>query len=650
MFTSSFKVSSVLFFLALFSVAALAGDNDWRPITPAELAMKTPKVEPDADAEVIFWEVRVDDSNPENMAMKHYIRVKIFTERGREKYSKVDIPFTKGVKIKDLMARVIKPDGTITDLNKEDVFEREIAKTDKIKVKAKSFAVPGIDSGVIVEYRYQEVYSYGSAEDMRMVFQHDVPIQKISYYFRPYSNAKVLKFNVGDTNFVKEKDGFHRATMENVPAIKSEPQMPPEDEIRSWLLVYYQNDLKSTYNDFWSRYGGYLARTYEIKDTLKPGKDIKGVAAGIVNGDVDPESQISKIFAFCKAKIKNITFDPEQTDEQKELIKPNKSTMDTYKKLQGTSTDINELFASLATAAGFEARMVFGGDRSEKFFNIGEAHESFIHFSSIAVRINNRWKYFDPGNPFVSYGMLAWNEESTSVLLLGYKDYVTTETPLSGPEKSQAKRTGKFTLLENGTLEGTVKVEYSGHLSQGLKLENYKESVNKREEMLKDSVKKQLSTAEISDIVIENAADPDKPFTYSYKMKVPNYGSRTGKRLFFQPGIFQSGVNPMFSSAMRKYPIFFHYPWSEQDNIEITMPAGYELDNPDAPESLSDPNKIGVLKFVLAQNNGLLKFQRNFSFGGGGNILFPVEAYEPLKGMFNAFNKSDTHVITLKQK
>lgn len=158
------------------AMVALAQDKDWRPVTPAELAAKTPVVEPDADAEVMFWEIRVDDST-ENLVMNHYVRVKVFTERGREKYSKVDIPFRKGIRIKGIKARVIKSDGSRVELAKNDIFDREIAKTDKIKVRAKSFAVPNIDPGVIVEYRYQEVYEYGSANNMRMTFQHDVPIK-----------------------------------------------------------------------------------------------------------------------------------------------------------------------------------------------------------------------------------------------------------------------------------------------------------------------------------------------------------------------------------------------------------------------------------------------------------------------------------------
>ena len=109
--------------------------------------MKSPKVEPGADAEAIFWEVRIDDSSDSQLTQQHYVRVKIFTERGREKYSKFDIPFTKGIKIKDIAARVIKADGSIVEINSKDIYEREIIKVNKVKIKAKSFAVPNIEPG-----------------------------------------------------------------------------------------------------------------------------------------------------------------------------------------------------------------------------------------------------------------------------------------------------------------------------------------------------------------------------------------------------------------------------------------------------------------------------------------------------------------------
>src|SRR5947207_1019524 len=204
-----------------FSATTFAGD-DWRAVTPEELAMKAAKVEADADAEAIFWEVRIDDSSAENLSMQHYVRVKIFTDRGREKYSKFDIPFSKGMKIKDIAARVIKPDGSAVEIQKEDIFEREIIKANGLKVKAKSFAVPGLEPGVIVEYRYREVISEAGAAGMHLKFQHDIPVQTLSYYYKPYNKRapNYQSFNFQDTKFVEGDKGFWVATRTNVPALK----------------------------------------------------------------------------------------------------------------------------------------------------------------------------------------------------------------------------------------------------------------------------------------------------------------------------------------------------------------------------------------------------------------------------------------------
>lgn len=644
---------TVLFLCFLLGTTgqALCQDKEWRPVTPAEMQLKASSVEPGADAEVIFWEVRVDDTDPSSLKEKHWIRVKIFTEKGREKYSKVDIPYAKNVSIKDIKARVIKADGTIVDLAKADIFDREIAKKDKIKVKAKSFAVPNIEPGVILEYKYQEVYESTWAHNMKMVFQHDVPIQKITYFFKPAADTKYFLYNM-DQKFVKDKDSYYRATLESVPALKEEAYMPPQDAVRSWLLLYYTSNLKETTADFWSHAGYDIAQNWEIKDTLKPGKEVKAAAAQITAGVVGAEEQVKKIFEFCKTAVKNISFDPSMTDDQKKEIKPNKSTGDTYKRLQGTSVDVNELFASLTSAIGLETRLAFGGDRSEMFFNPRQAHTSFLHFSAVGVKVNDKWRYYSPGDKFVPLGLLDWTAEDSSVLLLGYKDYMTTGTSYSKPEQSEAKRTGKFKLLEDGTLEGTMRIEYTGHLANQYKLDNYKDSDNKREENLKDEVKETMSTAEVSAISIQNVTDPEKPFTYEFNVKVPNYAQKTGKRIFFQPGVFTFGTEPAFSAATRKYDIFFHHPWSENDNVEIQLPKGFELENADAPEVVGDRAGIGALKIEISidRQQNVLVYKRRFSFGDGGHILFPSSKYEPLKSLFDSFHKSDTHSLILKQK
>ena len=47
--------------IALLALAVAMEAADWKPVDQAELAEKTPKVEKDADAEIIFSDTRISD-------------------------------------------------------------------------------------------------------------------------------------------------------------------------------------------------------------------------------------------------------------------------------------------------------------------------------------------------------------------------------------------------------------------------------------------------------------------------------------------------------------------------------------------------------------------------------------------------------------
>ena len=669
MFLFNRKQFALLFSLCLLFVcaqSAFSQDKDWREVTPAELAMKTPKVEADADAEAIFWDVRIDDSSSDDLSRSHYVRVKIFTERGREKYSKFDIPFYKGLKIKDLSARIIKPDGSITDVKKEDIFEREIIKAGGVKIKAKSFAVPNIEPGVIVEYRYKEVISDAGAKGMHLDFQRDIPVQTLSYYYKPYNKNEpdYHSYNFTDTKFVKDEKGFYLAKRTNVPAFKEEPLMPPEETVRPWMLlqgssigfvnssafsISYTIKDPSNPTSYWGGVGA--EQSGLVKFMNKSNGDIKKTAAEVTASASTPDEKLRKLYEFCQTQIKNTSFDTSLTDDDRRKLPETKSLNDVLKRKSASSQYIDMLFGAMANSLGFETRIAYAANRKKMIFDPSMTNESFIHPAAIAVKDGENWRFFNPGVSFLPYGMLVWYEEDVWALAVGEKNFSWVKTPLSSVDKNIAKRTGKFNLLEDGTLEGTVRLEYSGQSGLDYRLENYDESPDKLENNIKEEVKNRMSTVEISNVSIENLNDAGKPFAYSYKVRVPNYAQKTGKRLFLQPGFFEYGGNPVFSTASRKYDIYFHYPWAEQDNIEISLPKGYDLDNADAPGTLADPQKVSLLNISIKINKAanMLIYNRQFNFGNGGYTLFPAKAYQPLKSLFDEFHKADTHTITLKQ-
>lgn len=636
--------------LAFLSVAVVsASGDDWRPIDPADMNLKAAVVEKDADAEGLFWEVRIDDSQPEELSLKHYVRIKVFTERGKESQSKVDIPYYGSTRIKDIAARVIKADNSIVELKKDDVFERTIVKANGVKVKARSFALPGVEPGSIVEYRWREVKPYGSANRLRLQFQREIPIQKVTYLLKPYPGTHYVSFHMGEARFVKDKDGFSSLSMANMPAFHEEPRMPPEDEVRSWVYLYYSEEDKVEPTKYWKDMG---KQFYEVtKDDMKANDEVKAAVAGIIGSASTPDEKLQLIYDFCRTRIKNLSDDASgMSDDEKKKLKENKSPAATLKRGMGTGGDIDMLFAALAKAAGFDARLALSGNRDDLFFDKSLSQASFLASSFIAVKVGEEWKFFSPAEMYTPYGMLGWREESQEALITDSKEPVWVKTATSAPEKSLEKRTAKLKLLEDGTMEGDVRIEYSGHSGYDRKEYNDDDSPAQREETLRDEIKARMSTAELSDIKIENVSDPVKPFVYMFHVRVPGYAQKTGKRLFLQPAFFEKGLSPLFSGSERRHGIYFHYPWSEADEVTIELPSGYALDNADAPGPIN-ANNISEYKPSIGISNDrkFLIYKRSFYFGGGGSILYPVRTYPNLKALFDTINKSDNHTITLKQ-
>jgi hypothetical protein len=643
--------------LALCAPAAIAGD-DWQPVDPSELALKTPVVEKDADAEALFWEVRVadefDGSEPRTV-LKHYVRIKIFTERGRESQSKIDIPYLGNWSIKDIAGRTVKPDGKIIEVKKEDILERIIVKDGGTKIKAKSFALPAVEPGSIIEYRWREVRNDQLAYYLRLRLQRDVPVQLVKYHVKPLSfpnfpfGMRVQTFHTTATPFTKGKDGFYYTTLTNVPAFRPEPRMPPEDSVRPWMLVYYTEDKKLSTDQYWKEFG--KDRYEENKNRMKVSDDVKQTVTTVIGDAATAEQKLERIFEFCRSKIKNTNDDASGlTLEERAKLKENKSPSDTLKRGMGTGRDIDLLFASMAIAAGFEARVISLADRSDVFFDRSFADDYFIQAYDIAVRVDGQWRFYDPASTYVPFGMLRWQEESQHALLSDPKEPAWVKTPLSPPEKTKEKRTAKMKLMEDGTIEGDVKVEYFGHFAVERKEWDDDDSPAQREETLRENIRSRLSTAEFADIKVENVTDPIKPFVYSYRIRVPGYAQRTGKRLFLQPAFFQRGIGPLFPASTRSHAIYFHYPWSEEDDVTIELPPGYALDSADAPAPFNGGDVSAYKPTLSVTKDGkMLLYKRIFFFGGGETILFSRETYGQLKNYFDMVHKEDNHTITLKQ-
>jgi len=124
-----------------------------------------------------------------------------------------------------------------------------------------------------------------------------------------------------------------------------------------------------------------------------------------------------------------------------------------------------------------------------------------------------------------------------------------------------------------------------------------------------------------------------------------NYASRTGKRIFFQPNVFDFGDQPLFSSPNRKHPVFFRYPFSEQDQISIELPRGFALESAVMPGKykLGDVGEY-MMSASVTRENPTLNLTRKFVWGRKGGIWF-----EPsVKAGWDEIHKMNTTNLTLR--
>ena len=166
----------------------------WLPITDAERQLKAPTVDADAGAEILFWRAHIVDellsSNRDiQRVFYHYVRLKVFDEKGKEKAGTIDLTYGNRGGILDVSGRTIKADGSIVELDKKAVYKRDIVRAGALTRKAVSFAMPGVEPGAIVEYRWRESDDSEDIFETHLKFQREFPVEKVTYFFQPASRT-----------------------------------------------------------------------------------------------------------------------------------------------------------------------------------------------------------------------------------------------------------------------------------------------------------------------------------------------------------------------------------------------------------------------------------------------------------------------------
>lgn len=638
------RSASLPFFLALaaFLTPLPAFAEDWLPVSPEELKMTSEPNAPGAPAIFLYRQVDRDDQNSHEY---YYARIKILTEEGR-KYADVEIPYLKGESdIHKLEARTIRPDGTVINFGGK-MFDKTIVKAGGQKIMAKTFTLPEVLPGTIIEYRYSQDIDAYYVSDVQWILSADLFTKRAKFSLKRYFEIPLAwSWPLGlppGTDPPKDDHNLISLETHDVPAFQAEDFMPPEDEMKYRVEFVYSRNLEKDPTKFWTEEGKREYRS--VQDfTNKRGAMEKAVSE-IVSASDSSEVKLRKIYARTQ-QIRNFTFEREKSEQElnRENLKEINNVEDVWKRGYGDGNYITWLFLGLARAAGFDAYPVEAATRNRRFFKQQLMDASDLNNNLVLVKLDGKDLYFDPGTAFAPYGLLPWHETAVQGLRLDKDGGSWVQIPVTDSSQSRVERKAALKLTDDGNLEGKLTVTFSGLYALRWRLDEVYEDAASREKSLEDEVKNSIPQA--AEVKLTNQPDwksSSPTLVAEYDIKVPGWATSAGRRQLIPVGLFSASEKHMFEHADRAFPVYFSFPFEIQDDVTLDLPAGLQV------SSLPPAQDIGgkVVHYTLAADgkNSNLHWTRHVVV----DIVFmEAKYYTGLQSFYQKVRTGDEEQIVL---
>ena len=326
-----------------------------------ELKMTSEPKAPGAPAIILFRQVDRDDRG-HTAHEDVYFRIKILTEEGR-KYADIEIPFWKEQgSIVNIHARTIEPDGTIVNFSGK-AFDKSIVKARGVKYLAKTFTLPDVQVGSILEYYYTTDLSENFLFDSRWILSDELFTKNAKFSLQPYT-SDYAPWNVrwtwnrlppGTAQPAEAPNHVINLEASNIPAFQTEDYMPPENEMKSRVdFIYSQDSFEKEPDKYWKKVG--KKRNDQLESFIGKRKAMDQAVSEIVAPGDSPEVKLQKIYARVQ-QIRNTSYEVQKSEqEQKRDKEKNPENVEAiWKKQYGNGEELTWLFLALARSAGFEA-------------------------------------------------------------------------------------------------------------------------------------------------------------------------------------------------------------------------------------------------------------------------------------------------------
>ena len=636
--------------LVPFSAFGLA---DWQQPTPEELKMASDPAAPNAPAVYLFREETVvDDYHMHSM----YARIKILTEKGKEMFSDIEIPYeATNFSITDVAGRTIHADGTVVPLTTKPI-DKLVVKSGKYKVMEKVFSMPDVQVGSILEYRWKLRYDDNHFSSPAWYIAQPVFVHKAHYHFSPTkSSVTIIHTEHGHQDVVNSlgytfslpsggkvmevRDGYD-LNVENIPALPDEDFMPPFRSL-SYRVIFYYSPWR-TADEYWRNQGKYWSKDFD--HFANPSGKIHGAVQQIVSpGDTD-QQKVEKIYAAIM-KLENTSFTRTHSAEENkaEGLKV-KNADDIWEQKRGTADEITRLFIAMVRASGLKAYGMTVVDRDKNVLQTGYLDWDQLDDELAIVPIGGKEIFFDPGQRYCEFGKLHWKHTMANGVRQTDNGTLIAITPPLTYKDNQTDRIADLGLDPDGKLHGFIRLTMTGTEALSWRhaaLESDEEEVKKDFE---DDLRRRMPPGvEIKTNHFVGLTDYSAPLLVQVDVS-GTLGTSTGKRVFLPAVFFEASAKPLFVQEKRENPIDLHYPFTVHDQVTLALPPGMTAESVPKENSVPfSPFADYIAKFAMQGNT--------YAYGRLlrlANPFYKVTEYSDLRSFYQKTNADDQVQVVLK--
>ena len=648
----------------LLAISMIANAQDiepnlkWGKPTDQELQMTEYAPDKEADAVVLYHKTDVSyqfTNNDFRVIYRVNTRLKVLKPEGKRvadgqiAYLENETNRTRREIVTGLKATAYNmEDGKLVKTKMERSMTSE-ERLDKNQMVMK-FSVPQVKVGTVIEieYRIDSDY-YGNIRDWYA--QRDIPVLYTCYEL---SIPEWFTFNIEETgmNHMEKKENSEPMTLlfsggteniltniktfvgRNLPALKDDDFVwhaaDYGDKVTAELAgIFIPGSVYKSYTSTWDDidnqllsdedFGGRLKRNSPLKDEI--------IAAGIPDIS-DKKERIAAVWKLLKSKVR----------WNGDYAFWGKSASKILKEGTGTNADINFLLINMLQDAGIESTPVVMRTRDSGILPL--SHSSLKYLNTFVV-----------GIPMTDSGMayLDGSAEDGYLNVLPAKLLVTRARVVqkTGADlwvNLQANARGRETAIVHAQLstDGQLKGQKSTML-----VEEAAAAKRRVWRLAKDSTELIQKMQERDGIEIQSyrlEGRHDFSPTVKEEITFTKQCDVAGDMIYLNPLVFIPQHESPFTTAERILPIEFPYNQSETQNVIITLPEGYVVEEAPKPIIIKFDGATARIICNVNGNQLSVQYQMNIS-----QTFYASTQYQDLKAFFDSVVESNKHILTIKK-